>query len=81
MVYLLYWFTESDKERHCLRAKDKDYLITYAKENLDNDPDVADYEFYVPESALNSSERTVEFLENKISDALFHLQKPHTYKL
>ena len=74
MVYLLYWFTESNKERHCLRAKDKNYLINYAKENLDDNPDVADYELYVPEVALKSSERKIAFLENKISTAIFDLQ-------
>ena len=74
MVYLLYWFTESNKEKHCLRAKDKNYLINYAKENLDDNPDVADYELYVPEAALKSSERTVAFLENKINAAIFELQ-------
>lgn len=77
MVYLLYWFTESDKERHCIRSKDKDYLIDFAKENLDGNSDVADYELYVPESALRSSQKTVEWLENKISDAIYHLQKRH----
>ena len=75
MTYLLYWFTESDKGRHCLRAKDKDYLIQYAKDNLDDDSDVADYEIYVPEDALKSSQRTVEWLESKINDAIYHLQK------
>ena len=73
MVYLLYWFTESDKGRHCIRSN-KDYLVQYAKENLDDDPDVVDYEFYVPESALKSSQKTVEWLESKISTAIYNLQ-------
>ena len=73
MIYLLYWFTESDKGRHCLKSGDKDYLVQYAKDNLDNDSDVSDYELYVPESALRSSQRTVEWLESKIATAIYHL--------
>jgi len=80
MTYLLYWFTESDKERHCLRSKDKDYLIQYAKDNLDDDSDVADYEIYAPESVLRSSQRTIEWLESKINDAICRLQESHSYK-
>lgn len=75
MTFLLYWYTESNKERHCIRSTTKDYLVDYAREHLEDDPDVADYEIYVPLTALEYSEHRLDALKNRIALAVYELQK------